>query len=73
MPQTQGKRIGNTLIGYIEKLAIENHSTALSLNVNRFYKACAFYHKKGSEIIKEVDIEIGHGYLMEDYVMEKRL
>jgi hypothetical protein len=54
-------------------LAIENHSTALSLNVNRFYKACAFYHKKGSEIIKEVDIEIGHGYLMEDYVTEKRL
>jgi ribosomal protein S18 acetylase RimI-like enzyme len=73
LPQTQGKGIGNMLIGYIEKLAIENHSTALSLNVNRFNKALSFYQKKGFEIIKEVDIEIGHGYLMEDYVMEKQL
>ncbi|MFQ3174859.1 MAG: GNAT superfamily N-acetyltransferase [Flavobacterium sp.] len=73
LPQTQGKGIGNTLIGHIEKLAIENHSAALSLNVNRLNKAYTFYQKKGFEVIEEVDIEIGHGYLMEDYVMEKRL
>ena len=73
LPQTQGKGIGNTLIGHIEKLAIENYSAALSLNVNRFNKAYTFYQKKGFEVIEEVDIEIGHGYLMEDYVMEKRL
>jgi hypothetical protein len=29
----------NTLIDHIEELAIENHSAALSLNVNRFNKA----------------------------------
>lgn len=73
LPQTQGKGIGNMLIGYIEKSAIENHSTALSLNVNRFNKALTFYQKKGFEVIKEIDIEIGRGYLMEDYVMEKQL
>lgn len=73
LPQTQGKGIGNTLIGHIEELAIENHSTALSLNVNRFNKAYTFYQKKGFKVIQEVDIEIGHGYLMEDYVMEKQL
>ena len=73
LPQTQGKGIGNTLIGHIEKLAIENHSAALSLNVNRLNKAYTFYQKKGFEVIEEVDIEIGHGYLMEDYVTEKRL
>jgi GNAT superfamily N-acetyltransferase len=73
LPQAQGKGIGNMLIGHIEKLAIENHSVTLSLNVNRFNKAYTFYQKKGFEVIEEVDIEIGHGYLMEDYVMEKRL
>lgn len=73
LPQTQWKGIGNALIGYIEKLAIENYSTALSLNVNRFNKALTFYKKKGFEVIEKVDIEIGHGYLMEDYVMEKML
>ncbi|HEY4619106.1 MAG TPA: GNAT family N-acetyltransferase [Flavobacterium sp.] len=73
LPQTQGKGIGNALIIYIERLAVDYHSTVLSLNVNRFNKALTFYQKKGFEVIKEVDIEIGHGYLMEDYVMEKQL
>jgi GNAT superfamily N-acetyltransferase len=73
LPQTQGKGVGNTLIAHIEELAIENHSADLSLNVNRFNKTCAFYHKKGFQIIEEVGIEIGHGYLMEGYVMEKML
>jgi UDP-MurNAc hydroxylase len=31
-----------------------------------------FCKKIGFEVIEEVDIEIGNGYLMEDYVMEKR-
>jgi ribosomal protein S18 acetylase RimI-like enzyme len=73
LPQTQGKGIGKGLIEYIEKLALENHSAALSLNVNRLNKALFFYHKIGFEIIAEENIEIGHGYLMEDYVMEKQL
>ncbi|EIA08006.1 GNAT family N-acetyltransferase [Flavobacterium frigoris] len=73
LPKTQGKGIGNTLISHIEKLGIENKSTALSLNVNRFNSAYTFYQKKGFVVIEEVNIEIGHGYLMEDYVMEKQL
>jgi GNAT superfamily N-acetyltransferase len=73
LPQTQGKGIGKKLIECIEKLALENHSEALSLNVNRFNKALTFYQKIGFEIIAEENIEIGHGYLMEDYVMEKSL
>jgi GNAT superfamily N-acetyltransferase len=73
LPQTQGKGIGKAIIEYIEKLAIENHSAALSLNVNRFNKALSFYQKIGFEIIAEENIELDHGYLMEDFVMEKPL
>jgi ribosomal protein S18 acetylase RimI-like enzyme len=73
LPQTQGKGIGKTLIDFIENTAKENHSTALSLNVNRFNKALHFYQKLGFEIVGEVDIELDHGYLMEDYVMEKKI
>ena len=73
MPQTQGKGIGKTLIDFIENVAKENHSTALSLNVNRFNKALHFYQKLGFEIVGEVNIELDHGYLMEDYVMEKKI
>lgn len=71
LPQTQGKGIGKILIDFIENVAKENHSIALSLNVNRFNKALYFYQKLGFEIVDEIDIELDHGYLMEDFVMEK--
>jgi hypothetical protein len=62
----------NTLIDHIEELAIENHSAAFLLKQTGLTRP-VLYQKKDFEIIEEVDIEIGHGYLMEDYVMEKRL
>ncbi|WP_269223035.1 GNAT family N-acetyltransferase [Flavobacterium sp. IMCC34518] len=71
LPQTQGKGIGKSLIDFVENIAKENDSIALSLNVNRFNKALVFYKKIGFNIVDEVDIKLEHGYLMEDYVMEK--
>jgi len=73
LPETQGKGIGKKLIDFIEKVAKENDSMALSLNVNRFNKALYFYQKLGFEIVGEVDIELDHGYLMEDYILEKKI
>jgi len=72
LPETQGKGIGKIVIEEIEKLALQNNSTSLSLNVNRFNNALRFYQKLGFEVTDEVNIDIGNGYLMEDYVMEKR-
>lgn len=73
LPQTQGMGIGKMLVKHIESLARQNGSSVLSLNVNRFNKALGFYQKIGFEITGEEDIAIGHGYLMEDYNMEKPL
>ncbi|KRB55721.1 GNAT family N-acetyltransferase [Flavobacterium sp. Root186] len=73
LPETQGKGYGKIVFESIEKLALENNSKALLLNVNRFNTALNFYKKLGFEIKETVDIEIGNGYLMEDYVMEKSL
>lgn len=73
LPETQGKGIGKKVIDEIGKLALENNSKALLLNVNRFNSALGFYKKIGFEVKEEVDIEIGNSYLMEDYVMEKKL
>nr|WP_315239054.1 GNAT family N-acetyltransferase [uncultured Flavobacterium sp.] len=73
LPETQGKGIGKKVIVEIQKLALENNSSSLSLNVNRFNSALSFYKKIGFEVIDEVNIDIGNGYLMEDYVMEKKL
>lgn len=73
LPETQGKGYGKIVFNSIEKLALENNSNELLLNVNRFNTALNFYKKLGFEIKETVDIEIGNGYLMEDYVMGKRL
>ncbi|MEN9909721.1 MAG: hypothetical protein RLZZ540_2870 [Bacteroidota bacterium] len=73
LPETQGKGIGKLLIAAIAQFAKENNSSSLLLNVNRFNKALTFYQKLGFKIIQEIDIELDFGYLMEDYVMEKRI
>ena len=70
LPEYQGKGMGKLMLDKIVALAKENRSDTLSLNVNRFNKAFAFYQNLGFQIVAEEDISIGHGYLMEDYKME---
>lgn len=73
LPEYQGKGMGKLMLDKIVALAKENRSDKLSLNVNRFNKAFAFYQNLGFQIVAEEDISIGQGYLMEDYIMEKQL
>lgn len=73
MPETQGKGVGKQLLSEIENAAKEEGNQYLFLNVNRYNIAQEFYKKLGFEIVHEEDIDIGNGYLMEDYVMEKKI
>ncbi|MGL2963700.1 GNAT family N-acetyltransferase [Flavobacterium sp. RSB2_4_14] len=69
----QGKGIGKLLIEYIESEAKKQHQEALCLNVNKYNVAQHFYKKLGFSIRFEEVIDIGEGYVMDDYVMEKKL
>lgn len=71
LPEMQGKHIGEQLIEIVERLALKKSQKSISLNVNRNNRAITFYEKLGFAIAESVDIEIGNGYLMEDYVMRK--
>ena len=73
LPSLQGKGVGRFFINAIGEIAKENQNSELSLNVNRFNKAIGFYTNIGFEIIGSEDIEIGNGFLMEDYIMNKKL
>lgn len=73
LPKMQGEGLGNMFIDFAKKRAQEMNATALFLNVNRFNKAVDFYKHIGMQIIKEEDIDIGNGYLMEDFVFELTL
>jgi ribosomal protein S18 acetylase RimI-like enzyme len=73
LPASQGQGIGRMMIDYVAKQAEHVENVALQLNVNRQNKAVAFYEKMGFEVVGEEDIDIGNGFLMEDYIMMKRL
>jgi ribosomal protein S18 acetylase RimI-like enzyme len=70
---TQGQGIGKQLIDHIIAQLKPQSIHTLRLNVNRYNKARFFYEKLGFVIMKEEDIDIGSGYYMIDYVMEKKL
>lgn len=73
LPTAQNKGIGKLLMNAIIEKAKENQDTTLTLNVNRYNTAYEFYKRLGFEQVGEENIDIGQGYLMEDFIMEKVL
>ena len=67
----QGKGIGKLLIDHVIEKVKEQNAKALLLNVNRNNKAKQVYEHLGFKVISEEDIDIGEGYFMNDYIMEK--
>lgn len=70
LPSTQGMGIGKLLIDKVVDLVAAEGGKFLQLNVNRKNKATNFYLKMGFIIKETVDINIGDGFFMNDYVME---
>jgi diamine N-acetyltransferase len=73
LPSSQGKGVGKGLIGRASEIATEQGNVSLLLNVNRYNKAVQFYQKMGFEVVGQEDIDIGNGFLMEDFILEKNL
>lgn len=73
LPSEQGKGFGRKLITKAMDVAFDLDLKKLHLNVNRYNKSLDFYKHIGFEVIGEEDIDIGKGYLMEDYIMELTL
>ncbi len=73
LPSVQGKGVGRLFINVVSELALKNNNTLLSLNVNRYNKAIDFYKRMGFDFFANENIDIGNGFLMEDYVMNKDL
>ncbi|MBR5541059.1 MAG: GNAT family N-acetyltransferase [Bacteroides sp.] len=72
LPSYQGQKLGKLLFNHAIKSIKEIHPTPcqMRLNVNRYNtKAVDFYIHMGMKKIFEGDFDIGHGYLMTDYIM----
>lgn len=73
LQQYQGRGAGGFVIEKIINEIKNSGATALQLNVNRKNKAKNFYEKIGFNVIRKEQIDIGNGYFMNDYVMEKKI
>jgi GNAT superfamily N-acetyltransferase len=63
------KGVGSFLLKYVTTQSKNAGATLLELNVNKYNPSKIFYDNKGFKILKEEVIEIGNGYVMDDYVM----
>lgn len=73
LPGQQGKGTGRLLLAEVIDNVQRAKGKKLQLNVNRHNKALYFYQKQGFVMVDSVDLAIGNGYFMNDYVMEKSL
>lgn len=73
LPECQGKGFGKKLIDKaISEINTENQKS-LILNVNKKNPSLNFYEKIGFIKAREMVIDIGNGFLMDDYIMEKKI
>ena len=70
LPETQGTGLGRQFFELVKQKAKENNQKAIFLNVNKYNSALHFYTKLGFSIVNDEVIDIGEGYVMDDYVME---
>jgi len=74
LQEYQGQRAGRRLIDHVVAAAGQAGCTKVVLNVNRDNaQAIRAYERCGFAIREQVDVPIGNGFMMEDYVMERTL
>jgi len=74
LPECQGKGLGRRLIDHVAEAAQAAGFAKLILTVNKGNaKAIAFYGRVGFQIREAAVFDIGSGFVMDDYVLERTL
>lgn len=74
LPELHGKGLGRSMLRHVEEQARVRGRSTLVLQTNkRNADAIAFYRKAGFTVREEAVFDIGNGFVMDDYVMEKVL
>lgn len=73
-PDFQRRGHGSRMLAHVEGEARRRGASAVKLNVNKHnLKSIAAYRKNGYAVVDSVVADIGGGYVMDDYVMQKQL
>ncbi|SHF39918.1 GNAT family N-acetyltransferase [Chryseobacterium takakiae] len=70
VPESKGKGIGRTAIDFLKEKVVSAADRKIILNVNKNNAAKKFYESQGFKVSNEVVVNIGDGFLMDDYEME---
>ena len=74
LPALHGRGLGGRMLRHVEAMCRTQGRDVLWLTVNKGNAgSIAVYRKAGFTVRREAVFDIGHGYVMDDYVMEKRL
>jgi diamine N-acetyltransferase len=74
LPALHGWGFGKYMLDHVERRSLELGASAVSLQVNKLNdKALTLYRRAGYERREEIVVDIGRGFVMDDYVMAKPL
>ena len=74
LPELHGRGLGSRLLQHVEREVRHPGARRLILSVNkRNAKAIAAYQRNGFVIADSVVTDIGHGFVMDDFIMAKKL
>ena len=74
LPALHGQGLGRLMLEHVETDALRPGCEVLMLQVNKQNAvAIDVYRRAGFTVRKEVVVDIGNGFVMDDFIMEKRL
>ena len=74
LESARGQGLGAHMLGHVEREAVELGCSSVTLTVNKANaSSIAMYRKRGFELRAEARFDIGAGFVMDDYVMRKRM
>lgn len=73
IPEAKGKGYGKKAIQHLKDLVKKAQNKRIILNVNKANKAKDFYESQGFNIYDTTILQIGNGYVMDDYLMEFKM
>jgi len=72
--EARGKGYSSIFFRFLEEQARENNAHAIWLTVNKYNQhSIAVYEHKGFRTVRTQEADIGNGFIMDDYIMEKEV
>lgn len=70
LKEAQGKGLGKKALEFVKTETEKSGNKRLTLTVNKNNSAKNFYESQGFKVYKEAILDVGNGYVMDDFLME---